>query len=249
MQERREWAVPQLQGQKDDTEGGVLFGKDDVQAQKTETNVQRLSMPQMGEMKNYPFLGNSFRAGSGNYGKGRGKGFATYPSGYQSHGGFKGKGRSAGFGGGFGSGFASWGGKASKYGRGRSWGKGMSPSSLFSQGGFIVQPRRLHFGQDVPTIGWSDPIDAQCVTLHHPTIPKGPELPPVVGGESPPRFKFDKVWGGAPIRPPPLVLKEIKKSSQEIQQALQVMREYVEIGATKEVEWEGTIYLLTWFVI
>ena len=77
MQERREWALPQLQGQKDETEGGVLFGKEDVQAQKAESNVQRLSMLKVGGLISYPYLGTPFRTGSGGYGKGREKASKT----------------------------------------------------------------------------------------------------------------------------------------------------------------------------
>lgn len=46
-----------------------------------------------------------------------------------------------------------------------------------------------------------------------------------------------------------ILFKRQKKSGEEIEKALEVMEEYVKLGAAKEVSWENTRYLVPWFLV
>ena len=50
--------------------------------------------------------------------------------------------------------------------------------------------------------------------------------------------------------PPALLSRNCKQKTQgEVGQALELIREYQQLGAVKEVPWEGTKHLVPWFVV
>ena len=68
-------------------------------------------------------------------------------------------------------------------------------ASSFSQGGFTLGKTSLPLDGPIPSM----------LNVSHCTIPPFQKVRNCLRwweGKAPPRFKFDKVWGGAPFRPP-----------------------------------------------
>ena len=235
--ERRDLSVPGLSRER--AEGECLFTKEDVKAQQEEQRLQRISMTRTGGKPLSPPVAVSFRSGMSTgkgfyYNKSKGKG-AWGKKGYTTSWSAKGSGRGR-----------SWSAATTSTPR---WGKGMSSSLLPlrsspSHGGKLLGPRR----SISPKCGkMSCSAKSQ---MSSGSISKSEKPSQMVDqmGTIPHRAGY--IGRGGTRLPRRLFANSAFKSPpEETKLALEVLQEYMEAGAAQLVPWEGTKYLVPWFVI